>query len=965
MNVFKKLYFLFLTQTIVCTHGFAQRVSYTQYNTRDGLAASNVYCITQDKDGYIWFGTETGISRFDGTRFRNFSVVDGLMGNEVFSVFTDSRNRVWMMCFDNEICYYYKGKIYNRRNDATLAKIKPKGIISVIAENESGEIFIENKQGIYVLSDSILKVAEYVVPNKLTNNHIDNFNAVAGTGSIYVSMADVPGYVKRHVDPWTIANIPIRTENPYDEQLPYYVCYQPFVEKKNKSLYLFNEKDTLGKTIAIPEETVNMIKVSGSVYAFLRTHNGVTLYDVVRQQSKGDFLAGYVVQYVMQDKEQNLWFATKGAGVIKMSHALFRNYTFDSTGVCYIQPLSGKLLIGTDNGSLWKMPPLKDISYSAALDTRLVSPETGLAAIAGEADNKYVNCASADFLRIEKQLKLVSVKSLQINQGTILAATSFNCVLIDLKTRHITDTLYHGRTTCAYYDHGKYYIGTLTGLVEVNREKKITFLGERYPVLKSQINQISSQEDGMLWIATSGSGVIGYKDGRIITNIRLANGLTSDLCRCLYIHGNTIWVGTDKGLNKISCSNGAYTVTGKFTSADGLNADLINAIYSNGTLVYAGTPLGLTIFDDTQIPQQSPCKLVLDHIIVSGNKINPSQKDTVFSYRDHNIRFNYDGISFLSEGSIYYRYRLLGLNDQWETTKENHLDYPALSSGKYTLQLQAVNKLGNKSNLVEYSFEIEKKITERIWFQITLLLAFVVLTTSIIKLMVKRSHRKEQEKIRIAQKVVELEQMALRAQMNPHFIFNCLNSMQHYIINQDIKSTNFLLTRFARLVRQTLNNSSRINITIEEEVSYLSNYLELERLQVCGSFNYLITVSGLIDQQKMLIPNMVLQPYVENAVKHGVTQIAQGGFILIEFRLPEKNMLECIIEDNGPGIHIDNSKKPEAEKKQAHGMSITDKRIKTLDQLNPQHPAIYLHVENRSRPDNSIKGTRVTIRFPV
>src|SRR5579871_2764170 len=115
----------------------AQEYNYTHYDVKDGLAGSTVYSIVQDKDGFMWYGTETGLSRFDGTHFKNFYTSDGLPDNEIIKLFVDSKNRVWIIPFKNSICYYWKGKIYNQQNDSLLKKINFVEGLALINEDSS------------------------------------------------------------------------------------------------------------------------------------------------------------------------------------------------------------------------------------------------------------------------------------------------------------------------------------------------------------------------------------------------------------------------------------------------------------------------------------------------------------------------------------------------------------------------------------------------------------------------------------------------------------------------------------------------------------------------------------------------------------------------------------------------------------------------------------------------------------
>ncbi|WP_118976764.1 sensor histidine kinase [Taibaiella koreensis] len=353
-------------------------------------------------------------------------------------------------------------------------------------------------------------------------------------------------------------------------------------------------------------------------------------------------------------------------------------------------------------------------------------------------------------------------------------------------------------------------------------------------------------------------------------------------------------------------------------------------------------------------------------ITVSGRPLNPLQQNLVLKHKDNNISFEYSGISFLSEGDITYRYRIKGLDDHWKTTRESVLTYPSLPSGVYTLELVAINKFRDESKVLQYHFKIEKSILETAWFRMIAALITVLSIVLVVRYTIRLSHRKETNRIKIDYKIKSLEQMALRAQMNPHFIFNCLNSMQQYILVGDVKKANFYLSKFSELVRETLNNASRIYISLEEELSYLTKYIDLERLQLSNTFDYEIEVDPELDQKKIMVPNMVLQPYVENAIKHGLSRVTAHGRLRVRFGLlREQQILECIVEDNGPGIeHVSSNSKSPLRKDRSKGMSITGKRIDTLNELSSQVAPIKLRVRDISNEHTGATGTRISIDFP-
>src|SRR5690348_2184853 len=141
LKCYLKLILLFAALLFVY-HIHAQEYSYTQYNIKEGLAGSTVYCSLQDKDGFMWFGTETGLSRFDGSNFTNFTTADGLTDNEILKMFCDSKGRLWLSLFKKDLCYYYKGKIYNRNNDSILSHLHLTDVAWQVCEDAHENILI-------------------------------------------------------------------------------------------------------------------------------------------------------------------------------------------------------------------------------------------------------------------------------------------------------------------------------------------------------------------------------------------------------------------------------------------------------------------------------------------------------------------------------------------------------------------------------------------------------------------------------------------------------------------------------------------------------------------------------------------------------------------------------------------------------------------------------------------------------
>lgn len=947
---------VFLSILLTTLTSFSQQYSYTHYSTKDGLAGSTVHGIAQDHDGFLWFATETGLSRFDGTHFQNYTRADGLPSNEIFGVFVDSKNRVWFTSFQNAICYYWKGKIYNQQNDRLLKKLNFTSIVSSLAENLKGEILI----GCTSVDEYYLLKADSEIV-KLSNTR---FDIAYGIPTFKARVVSLPQTIQKLVK-YHDAYYPPLKKTKFTSTNRAYL----FWKNRSYSALYFPVNNQPGYSFWLSPETRHIEYLDDSTLAIIG-HNsgGVKLFNLNKRQYIASYLPEYTVHTVFKDIEGCLWFSTKEAGVFRLTNPTFKNLAFydkkHQLSVISIQKMHDGIYVGSDHSRYWKLQPTQaDMRLNNWYYPVKVNADIGF--LTKKLNGQLINYSSSNFFRFAIR-NPQSLKTLFTFNDTLLISSSLDASLFHIPSGRKIRQLHYGRTTTAYKHENTYYIGTLNGLYTITEQGKKVYLGDENPLFKSRISTFAKDDRGVLWIATYDAGVIGYKNGKIIANITQRKGnLSSDICRCIFISGDMLWVGTEKGLNKIDLSTGRYTTTEKFTANDGLGSDIINTIYAEGDMIYVGTPSGLTYFDQNKVPKHSICYIRLTGVSVSGRPQNPEENHLALENADNNIRFEFSGISFLSSGDITYKYRLLGLDNEWRTVKERILNYPLLPSGKYTLQLQAINKFNEPSDVLNYSFEIKKSLQEKPWFIASLYIIASIIIWIALQWRIRQIRKKEKAKRTINQKIASLEQMALRAQMNPHFIFNCLNSIQHYIIKQDVKGANFYLTQFADLVRKTLENSSKINVPLSEEISYLSHYLELERLQLANRFEYFIDAE-IDNKDQIMIPNMVIQPYIENAVKHGVSQLKEGGLIKLTFSYDSnQNVLECIVEDNGAGItYMREKQRQEKNTHLSKGMSITSSRIEILNQLYPGDEFISVQVSD-VHESVSESGTRITLRFPL
>jgi LytS/YehU family sensor histidine kinase len=259
-------------------------------------------------------------------------------------------------------------------------------------------------------------------------------------------------------------------------------------------------------------------------------------------------------------------------------------------------------------------------------------------------------------------------------------------------------------------------------------------------------------------------------------------------------------------------------------------------------------------------------------------------------------------------------------------------------------------------------FRVQTPFWEAVWFKVSLLTILVALTWLLVGWRIRYIRSKQQEKENMIRKGAKMENQALLAQMNPHFIFNCLNSIQQFVFDQDMVQTNEYITGFSRLIRATLHNSSQSLITVENEVEYLSDYLALEKMRFKEKMEYFIEVDPEIDQCNTFLPPMLIQPFVENAMRHGLRNKPGGnGFIRIKM-IKSADGLVIVVEDNGIGRKkAMEYKTREHIEYQSKGMALTADRIKVVGAVY----GVYIGVKVEDRlAEGGAEGTRVVIVVP-
>lgn len=945
----------FILFFLVNVSGRTQQVNYVHYDTKDGLAGSTVYGVTQDKDGFLWFATDFGVSRFDGKRFKNFTTDDGLPDNEVLNISADHSGRVWVMPFNGQFCYYFRGKFYTEQNDSLVKKISALGTMGTIMDWSDTQIYLS-------FQDS----SRSHLLDRNNNLHLywdsreakTKFNATYVTSPLSQRKFNniITSILDDNIVKYDSAGKTVNFYKKLPEQLKKYQHWflsAPYIDSlrgvEYKGLYNY-----ISEYPFMPDSLVAIINTKqGSLPVYWNGKLGAA------------FLPGKNVSKSMRDREGNLWFTTLGEGVYKLTSSSMKTYAAekeffsisgygtelfagDNSGVLHHIDASGKdqeelFTRYSDNGNqrrLYCMKVLPDGTVFLGFDCFLL---------------KYKN-GNTTFSPVRP------IKSIDyLDEQHIVVSTNYNTFIFRTSDLAVTDTIFRERATKILYRNGKSYIGSLHGLMVVDANKNQQNLGNRFPILSNRIVDMCWAPDGGLFIATNDKGVVKYSNDTIMEQFHLANGLSSNICRSLFCDGRALWVGTNKGLNKINLETGK--VEAQYTMANGLPSDIINAVSVQRSTVWVGTPGGLTFFKEQDIVNNSICNLVMERIIVSGFSVDTGNNLNL-NWRQNNISFEFSGISMKAAGDIIYRYRLNGLDDEWKETKLNTLIYPSLPSGNYRLEIYAVNKFGQQSGIITINFSIARPFWKTTLFWVFMVLALAGITILLLNRRYRQNLRRRDEKNRVAREISEARQQALQAQMNPHFVFNCLNSIQQFIMLNEKEKANKYLTEFADLIRKTLENSDKKNITVAEEIAYLRQYLEMEQLRYGDAFDFNININEGLQADFTEIPAMLLQPYIENSLRHGIRHKTNGkGRIELLF-LQENNLLTCVVKDNGIGrAAAQKMKSAQHIEYQSKGMALTARRIELLN--TQANAGIKVLVNDVLDDAGTVAGTQVTIHIPL
>jgi len=972
----------------------AQPFSFRTFSLSEGLPQSQVTCTFIDHQGYLWVGTiGGGLCRFDGKEFEVFSTDLGMTSNFIRCIGEDQEGR---LCVGTDRGLYILSRYFHQTESdhVPVNTILNFGKDSILVGLSTGlNIYnSENHQYSKLKSDSLGAILTLCAKNNFywigtskglwkldpSSRRIQFIGKMIGQGIFHI----IPGAENElWLASWNAGIIKYNiAEQKIDTvirdaslQLPQCIYRTNegllWVGTQNKGLVLINLKEkkitTYSEKEGLPHVNIKSITPGIKDQLWIGTSGGGLVLcekQNFRQFDKSDGLAANRVYSVTSGHHDDVWLAS-GSTLQHFDSTGFKTYDLDSLtqgAKCKTIAVdqSERIWVGTEGKGI----VVVDKNKTMAIDRRYGLPDLYIQKIAVDHTGKiWVATFTNGVFSIELDSNhhvLVTPHALPFKKISALFIGNQNNVWIGSND---------GRVISIHNDVIEMQTDSASGLPPV------------------AIKSMAEDTFGRFWIGTEGKGV--YFKSLADMKFESLNGKMSLNSQNIYLLRcdlqNNIWAGTEKGVNKITFEKdgriSSVIAFGQEEGFTGIETCHDASIVDDEGIIWFGTMNGLMKYTPGQVEtQQAPPKIHFENISLFYKPLfdtkympfvrddNTLRPNTIFDYRDNHLNFEFKAVDLTHGEDLWYHWKMNGIEQSWSPpTHQTSVNYAALHPGTYTLQVQAATDTLQWSEPIEASFTIKPAYWQTTSFRVGAI-SFSILLISLIAYVWTRNLKKREaakrKQLEIENNILHLEQKALQLQMNPHFLFNALTSIKSLVGKEHLEEAQQEINAFAQLMRGILNNSRKQVITLAEEINVLEKYLHIEQLCHQNKFQYHIQADPQIDPEELELPPMLIQPFVENAVVHGVAHLQHEGRIEIQFE-KEDNLLVCHITDNGVGR--ERAARLREEKKPGHqpvAVEVTRERLEAL--RGHQHYIAYT-IEDSKDESGNIAGTKVTVRLPL
>lgn len=936
-----------------------------QYGLRSGLPSQWVYQAVVDAEGFVWLATRSGVARFDGYGFTNYSTADGLADNDVFRIIPDATGRLWFNTLGH--LTYREGESFHPApfeadlQGKELRWIQPfgKGIVMAVGNpaRQHWEFLHYDMKGTGEVETLAISAAGRPVA-QIPNRYL----MVLDSAEIWASSTDFHYSVSGGLRDSIARPFPRTAGN------------SGFPSVRHGELFFtdagiaaFDGDSVQLRISSLPDG--RPIRDGWCIFEDRRQRLwiGSQSTGLVRLRLEGDQVRevqGFPdvngrISSIAEDREGNMYVTTLGKGLFFIPkyadyiHALSPAGHSENPGFqSLLVTAEGDLLAGSNDNRLLHLSDEKWQSHALAGSpserlTAMVSLDSDKVLAGGAAltvvdlktgrQQHFADACIKDMHRVAESVHVATCSRelilpvAELRDGSLPGGQHLDAYARDV-----------GRANAVWFDAARNlrWRGDFHGLHAFRGSDREPVSMPGTDILEG-ISVLDIWQDSRqhLWVATDGNGLI-VLDPETGRHWRLDRSgperqrLGASSCRQICPDGQgNVWLATDRGLDRIQnfdFAAGTWQVR-HLDETHGLATRDINALapHPDGSL-YVATDQGLMRLAPGLLQALDAAK---PRAYIAGLDVNgaavPTSGELRFAHTENDISIHFGGQSYASQGQLRYAIRMEGLEAATDTVTFRQANYRNLQPGRYAFQVHARDHNGNWSAAAaEIHFTIAPHFAQTFWFRGIILL----LVLGLAGVLVLRRTRRIRQRAALNLRMLELERAALRAQMNPHFISNVLGSVQHYILKQDgdrLLAADYLAD-FSQLIRMMLDHARTPWVRLEEEIRFLSLYLSLEQIRLPDKLRYEIEVDPALDSARQLLPAMLVQPYVENAIQHGIRHLDGDGLVRVQMRAAGSG-LEIVVEDNGIGREAARALQDPERMHRSHGTRIGQERVAALN----------------------------------
>ncbi|MGY6521564.1 MAG: sensor histidine kinase [Mongoliitalea sp.] len=932
----------------------------------EGLPTQTIYDIHQGPKGYLYLGTDIGVFQYNGQNFLKLPAPES-WDNNFDNLLHDEAGNLWVKNFANQIFTF---------NNGTLQSVHS---VQKVLKNYGGlkKFTIQNNCLFAAMDNTLLKI-------DLTKDFATTILSSKGQENAFYSLHEYQDRVYFNNNQSIINQEGVvQYQSPEGWRLLEFTFFNDEVYGLNRSLEgeIFNisTKQMVDKS-QLPQGTYLYFfrEVEGDLY--ICTNKGLFTIDTEMLSVTGSLLHGMRVSDVIQDREGNLWISTLDDGLFFIANApLYTteliNFRSENRNNILSLALSNNntLLSGNNKGRIFSVDQDGKIlqSYQSQLQN-----EVEFIYFDSLTSTVFHTQGYFDYPKGSKLEEIyLSKKITPDDEGNFMVATSLGAGLIaqDLKSPPsvrmgdkfpltIFSTtaipfyfILEKRTKTVHYSrkYQRYYFGSAEGLFafDKNGQTYDFFPDDATPLI---VNSMTEDSQGKIWVGSQQKGLLAIEGDEIKKVIPIYVDGNVVPVKKVRISGDNIYLIGGNQLFHYHIPSQHLQLLPISSMFKGIN---LNDLKIWKDKIWLATSEGLLWTDLSMDIQTVNPNIYLRRISSNEQVISLDQK---LPYNLENLEFQFDVLHFKSMGSFNLQFRTNPNQENWQTLAlgQNTIIFAGLNSGNYQLEVRALIE-DTISESIFVNFVVETPFWKTWWF---IAGSLVMVALGIFGYLT--SYRKKvQEKETLKSKLLESQLKALRSQMNPHFLFNVVNAVQGLIFTNKKQDAAQYLGQFSDLMRKVLQQSDKQFVRLEEEIQLIDLYISLEKRRFEEEFEYLLAVDSRLEKNLIQIPSLIIQPFVENAVKHGLLHQSGKRKLSLMFQLDtDEKHVNVIIEDNGVGRKASTEINSKRSGHQAFATKAIENRVNLLNQSLAD--PITSSIEDLTNEQGEGIGTKVTLRLP-